>query len=63
MVLTSSIFQSADGVGEQPHTAQEAGSLLLVDLLVVPHADGYRIAFPNISKNNMQLTFNCAFEL
>lgn len=63
MVLTPSVFESADGVGQQPHTAQEASPLLLVDLLVVPHADGYGIAFPNISKNNTQHTFNCASEL
>lgn len=48
MVLTASIFQSADGIGEQPHAAQEASPLLLMDLLVVPHTDGYRVGFPNI---------------
>lgn len=51
MVLTASVLQSADGVGQQPRTAQEASSLLLVNLLVVPHADGYRIRLPNIPAN------------
>lgn len=48
LVLTASILQSADGIGEQPHAAQEASTLLLVDLLVVPHTDGYRVGFPNV---------------
>lgn len=47
-VLTASVFQSADGIGEQPHAAQEASPLLLVDLLVVPHTDGYRVSFANV---------------
>lgn len=50
-VLTASVLQSADGVGQQPRTAQEASSLLLVNLLVVPHADGDRIRLPNIPAN------------
>lgn len=48
LFLTAGIFQSADGIGEQPHAAQEASPLLLVDLLVVPHTDGYRVGFPNV---------------
>lgn len=54
MVLTSGVFQPADGIGQQPHTAQKASPLLLVNFLVVPHADSYRIRFPDISENNIQ---------
>lgn len=55
MVLTASVFQSADGVGEQSHTAQEAGPLLLVDLLVVPHTDGDGVGFPNVPAGAYEL--------
>lgn len=47
--LTASILQPADRVGQQLDAAQEAGSLLLVDFPVIPHADGYGVALPNIS--------------
>ena len=39
-VLTARVLEAVDGVGQQPHAAQEPRPLLLVDLLVVPHADG-----------------------
>lgn len=50
IVLTSSIFQPTDGVGEESHAPQEASSLLLVDFFMVPYADGYRICLPNIPR-------------
>ena len=46
--LTASVFESADGVGQQPHAAQEAGALFLVDLLMVPHADGDGVCLANV---------------
>lgn len=48
MQLTASVLQTADGVGQQPHTAQEASALLLVDLLVVPHTDGDGVGLPDV---------------
>lgn len=46
--LTASVLEAADGVGQQSHAAQEAGALLLVDLLVVPHADGDGVGLPDV---------------
>lgn len=46
--LTASVLEAADGVGQQPHAPQESGALLLVDLLVVPHADGDGVGLPDV---------------
>lgn len=48
--LTSSIFQPADGIGEESDTPQEASSLFLVDFFMVPYADGYGIRLANVSR-------------
>ena len=48
LVLTASVFQSVDGVGEQAYAAQEPRSLLLVDLLVVPNTDGDGVGFTDV---------------
>lgn len=39
-LLTASVFESVDGVGQEADTAQETCALLFVNLLVVPDADG-----------------------
>lgn len=39
-VPTASVFQPVDGVGQEANTAQETCTLLFVDLLMVPYADG-----------------------
>lgn len=39
-VLTASVFESVDGIGQEADTAQETRALLFVDLLVVPYTDG-----------------------
>lgn len=39
-LLTASVFESVDGVGQEADTAQETCALLFVDLLVVPYTDG-----------------------
>lgn len=39
-VLTASVFESVDGVGQETDTAEETCALLFVDLLVVPYTDG-----------------------
>ena len=46
--LTAGVFEAVDGVGEKAYTAQEAGPLLLVNLLVVPHTDGDGVRLPNV---------------
>lgn len=50
IALTSSIFQPADGIGEESDTPQEASSLFLMDFFMVPYTDGYGICFPNVSR-------------
>ena len=45
---TASVFEAVDGVGQEAHTAQEPGPLLLMDLLVVPHTDGDGVRFTDI---------------
>lgn len=47
-LLTAGVLETADGVGQQPYAAQESGALLLVDLLVVPHADGDGVGLPDV---------------
>lgn len=39
LTLTARVFKAVDSVGQKADTAQEASPLLLVNLLVVPHAD------------------------
>ena len=39
-VLTASVFESVDCVGQEADTAEETCTLLFVDLLVIPYADG-----------------------
>lgn len=40
LALTACVFKAVDSIGQKADTAQEASSLLLMDLLVIPHADG-----------------------
>lgn len=46
--LTACVFQSINGVGEESHAAEKSRALLLMDLLMVPHADGDGVRLPNI---------------
>lgn len=39
-VLTARVFESVDGVGQEPDAAEESRALLFVDLLVIPDTDG-----------------------
>lgn len=48
--LTARVFKAVDGVGQEADAAQEAGPLLLVNLLVIPHADCDRVRFPDVSE-------------
>lgn len=43
LTLTACVFKAVDSVGQKADTAQEPGPLLLVNLFVIPHADGDRI--------------------
>lgn len=43
LTLTACVFKAVDSVGQKADTAQEPSPLLLVNLLVIPHADGDRI--------------------
>ena len=49
-VLTASVFESVDGIGQEADTAQEACALLFVDLLVVPYTNGDGVCLSNVSK-------------
>lgn len=48
--LTARVFKAVDSVGQEADAAQEASPLLLVNLLVVPHADCDRVGFPDVSE-------------
>lgn len=50
LTLTARVFKAVDGVGQKADTAQEPSPLLLVNLLVIPHADGDGIRFPDVSE-------------
>lgn len=50
VALTASVFKAVDGVGQEADTPQESSSLLLVDLLVIPHADCDGIRLPDVSE-------------
>lgn len=50
MTLTAGVFKAVDGVGQKSDTAQETSSLLLVDLLVVPHTNSDRVGLSNVSE-------------
>lgn len=39
-LLTASVFESVNSIGQEADTAQEPCALLFVDLLVVPYTDG-----------------------
>lgn len=50
LTLTACVFKAVDSVGQKADTAQEPSPLLLVNLLVIPHADGDRIGLPDVSE-------------
>lgn len=58
VALTASVFKAVDGVGQEADTPKESSSLLLVDLLVIPHADCDGIRLPDVSeeKNTSRAT-------
>lgn len=41
--ITSCVFQALNGIGHDSNTTKESTTFLLVNLLVVPNTDGYRI--------------------
>lgn len=47
--LTAGVYESVDGVGQEADAAQKTSTLLFVNLLVVPNADGDGVCFSNIS--------------
>lgn len=55
-LLTACVFKAVDGVGQKADTAQETSSLLLVNLLVIPHTDGDGVRFSNVSKEREKCT-------
>lgn len=46
--LTACVLESVNGVGEESHASQKSRSLFLMDLLMVPHADGDGVRLPDI---------------
>lgn len=59
-LLTASIFKAVYGVGQEADTPKESSSLLLVDFLVIPHADcdGIRLSDVSEEKNTSSITFS-----
>lgn len=54
LTLTARVFKAVDSVGQKADTAQEPSPLLLVDFLVIPHADGDRVRFPDVSEGEAE---------
>lgn len=49
-LLTASVFEAIDGIGKKTNTTKKSSTLLLMDLLMIPHADRDGIRLPNIPK-------------
>lgn len=58
LALTACVFKAVDSIGQKADTAQKASSLLLMDLLVIPHADGDGIRFSNVSVGKEKRRYN-----
>lgn len=57
-ILTACVFEAVDGVGEEPYTAQKASTLLLVDFLMVPHANSDGVQLPDVSVQTHNTALN-----
>lgn len=57
-ILTACVFEAVDGVGEEPYTAQKASALLLVDFLMVPHANSDGVQLPDVSVQTRNTALN-----